>query len=46
METLRLFVNRYIAEDNEGFTKSEFNAAVFVTILVCAGFIWACCVDL
>lgn len=40
METLRKFVNKYIAE--EKFTKEEFGNAIVVTIIMCIGLVLVC----
>lgn len=40
---MRNFVNRYIAEENEKFTKDEFGFAVVVTCILSA-LLFACCV--
>lgn len=42
METFRKFVNKYIAEENEKFTKEEFDNAVAVTIIMCIGLVLVC----
>ena len=42
METLRTFVNRYIAEDGEQFDAFEFKCAVVVTIIMCIGLVLVC----
>ena len=42
METLRTFVNSFIAEENEQFTKEEFGNAIVVTIIVCIGLVLMC----
>lgn len=42
METLRKFVNKYIAEENEKFTKQEFCNAIVVTIIMCIGLVLVC----
>jgi len=39
---MRTFVNSFIAEENEQFTKQEFGKAVFVTIIMCIGFVLVC----
>ena len=42
METFRKFVNKYIAEENEKFTKNEFSKAVVITIIMCIGLVLVC----
>lgn len=42
METMRTFVNSFIAEENEQFTKDEFGKAVVVTIIMCIGLVLVC----
>ena len=42
METMRNFVNSFIAEENEQFTKQEFGKAVVVTIIMCIGLVLVC----
>ena len=46
MERLRLFINRYIAEDNMAFTAAEFTAAVIVSACVSLGLIVICCIGM
>lgn len=35
MENLRQFVNNYVTEDGEQFSRNEFRKAVTVSVLVC-----------
>lgn len=42
METMRNFVNSFIAEENEQFSKEEFGKAIVVTIIMCIGLVLAC----
>ena len=42
METFRKFVNKYIAEENEKFTRKEFGKAIVVTIIMCIGLVLVC----
>lgn len=42
METMRTFVNSFIAEENEQFTKQEFGKAIIVTIFMCIGLVLVC----
>lgn len=42
METFRKFVNSFIAEENEKFTKEEFGKAILVTIIMCIGLMMVC----
>lgn len=40
MEAFRKFVNKYIAEESEKFTKKEFAYAVVITFVCCAMLVW------
>ena len=42
METMRNFVNRYIAEEGEQFDAFEFKCAVVATIIMCIGLVLVC----
>lgn len=42
METFRKFVNKYIAEENEKFTKKEFALAVIVSIVGSIALVLCC----
>lgn len=42
METMRKFVNSFIAEENEQFSKEEFGKAIVVTIIMCIGLVLVC----
>lgn len=42
METMRNFVNSFIAEENEQFSKEEFGKAIVVTIIMCIGLVLVC----
>lgn len=46
METLRKFVNKYIAEENEKFTRKEFACAVIVAIVCSIALVWCCTLDI
>ena len=46
MERFRLFINRYIAEDDMAFTAAEFTAAVIVSACVSLGLIVICCIGM
>lgn len=42
METLRTFINSFIAEENEQFTKEEFGKAIIVITILSALLIAVC----
>ena len=42
METFRKFVNKYITEENEKFTKQEFRKAIVVVTILSALLIAVC----
>lgn len=42
METMRKFVNRYIAEEGEQFDAFEFKCAVVTTVITCIGLVLVC----
>lgn len=42
METLRTFINSFIAEENEQFTRQEFGKAIIVVTILSALLIAVC----
>lgn len=46
METFRKFVDKYIAEENEKFTKKEFVWAVIVSIVCSIALVWCSTFDI